>query len=250
MIQDAIARSADAYERYAGLQNGVPVFTDAGDLDAYLTAYGHMHYHKLADALQRSSIVTLAATAFELWDWGCGCGIGTFAVLDRLAEVQVNTRNLFRVVMIDPSRVALDRAITDMQTRYGYVMRTASLHRMLYRFDQITNGFAPTAPFANKLHILSNVVDLATVDIGMLATTLAQMFSGFNSFVIVSPANNRAGDRCEQFSEAIRVRATSFEMFDRDDSIRRQIYQMFPRPAAYRQYAITRRERQINATLP
>jgi hypothetical protein len=46
----------------------------------------------------------------EIYDWGCGQGIGTMAVIEKLRQHNM-LRKLCKVVLEEPSNVARDRAV-------------------------------------------------------------------------------------------------------------------------------------------
>jgi hypothetical protein len=248
-VNAAISRATDVRERWTRLQNGVAVIADDSDLDAFLVCYGQMHYAKLADAMSRVDLPMLATHPLEIWDWGSGVGIGTFSMLDDLASRHIPTDKIFRIVFIDASQVALTRAQQYAQNMYGDVLNSASLHLAPRGLHVPPHAIAPTAPFAAKFHIISNVLDIPNLDVETLASNIATGFTGLNKFVLVSPSNNRASDGFDRFSAIIQEHARSYTATDESATLRKSIYRPFPPPASYQAYDISRRERLITTVL-
>lgn len=249
-INEAIAAAPDAHLRYGGLQKGVAILTSQQDVDAYLACYGQMHYAKLEDSVSRIDVTTLAAQPLEIWDWGCGVGIGLFSLLDKFTRFHIPTDRIFRVVLLDPSDAMRTRALSYVAQRYAWLYATASVHASARSFAQVTPGFLPTAAFAAKLHILSNVIDIPGLDVHAFATTITGMFRGLNKFLLVSPANARVSDGIDRFSAVVERTAASYVYTERNETLRKNIYRPIPAPGAYRIENITLTERTITAVLP
>ena len=85
------------------LEHGTAVLETEEQCCAYMSAYGPMHRHKLMRALDETG-------GIDIYDWGCGQGIGTMAVIEKLRQHNM-LRKLCKVVLEEPSNVARDRAV-------------------------------------------------------------------------------------------------------------------------------------------
>ena len=63
-------------------EHGRKVLQTEDELNAYIAAYGEMHIVKCRAALQNFPFEELNMYPFEIFDWGCGQGLATLALLD------------------------------------------------------------------------------------------------------------------------------------------------------------------------
>ena len=69
------------------LNHGKAILETEDQCNAYLAAYGPMHRHKLMRALEDPKFPYSAlSNGVEIYDWGCGQGIGTMAVIEKLRD--------------------------------------------------------------------------------------------------------------------------------------------------------------------
>lgn len=93
-----------------GLDHGTAVLETEEQCCAYMAAYGTMHRHKLMRALDDNEFpYNELSLGFEIYDWGCGQGIGTVAVIEKLREHDL-LHNLKKVTLEEPSDAARSRA--------------------------------------------------------------------------------------------------------------------------------------------
>lgn len=64
--------------------HGRAILQTEDQLNAYIAAYGEMHFIKCRAALQNFPFENL--TNFEIVDWGCGQGIASLTLFDMLKE--------------------------------------------------------------------------------------------------------------------------------------------------------------------
>lgn len=92
--------------------HGVGVYTEEVELACYMAAYGEMHKKKMEKILSDFPIDNLDQP-FEIIDRGCGQGIATICTLDFLRKHN-KLSNLKSITLIEPSRVALNRAVLNI----------------------------------------------------------------------------------------------------------------------------------------
>lgn len=87
------------------LGRGTAVLETDEQCCAYMSAYGPMHRHKLMRALDEKEFPYSDLTdGIEIYDWGCGQGIGTMAVIEELRQHNM-LGNLHKIVLEEPSDV-------------------------------------------------------------------------------------------------------------------------------------------------
>lgn len=93
------------------LEHGTAVLETEEQCCAYMAAYGPMHRHKLMRALEESEFPYSALNnGVEIYDWGCGQGIGSMAVIEKLRQHGLLNK-LHKVTLEEPSNVARSRAL-------------------------------------------------------------------------------------------------------------------------------------------
>ena len=102
------------------LNHGKAVLDSEESLNAYIAAYGEMHIVKCRMAMQNFPFEDLVFSRndngeitrlknFELYDWGCGQGIGSLVFLQMLYEREM-LYGLKRITLVEPSSIAISRA--------------------------------------------------------------------------------------------------------------------------------------------
>lgn len=135
---------------------------------AYMSAYGPMHHHKLMRALDEKEFPYSDLTdGVEIYDWGCGQGIGTMAVIEKLRQHNMLGK-LRKVVLEEPSDVARDRAILHVKKALeDYHADVVAVSKYLPS-DYGDNSNSITSinveqPIA--IHIFSNILDIEAVSL-------------------------------------------------------------------------------------
>ena len=114
-------RCAYAYMDKQGrtLNHGKAVLETEEQCCAYMVAYGPMHRHKLMRALDENEFPYNTITDYiEIYDWGCGQGIGSVAVIEKLRQHGLINK-LRKITLEEPSDVARSRAILHVQQALG-----------------------------------------------------------------------------------------------------------------------------------
>ena len=189
------------------LNHGKAVLDTEVQLNAYMAAYGEMHVVKCRMAMQNFPFEELMLTRndigeithlrnFELYDWGCGQGIGSLVLLQMLHERDM-LHGLRCVTLIEPSETAISRA----ERWVRQAVHASTDIRIINRYipkneDKIWDDIECHAPIA--IHICSNILDIAEVGLKWLAYTTSHI-SGNNIYVCVGPQYGRGISRISDF---------------------------------------------------
>lgn len=150
------------------LNRGTAVLETEEQCCAYMSAYGPMHHHKLMRALDEKEFPYSDLTdGVEIYDWGCGQGIGTMAVIEKLRQHNMLGK-LRKVVLEEPSDVARDRSILHVKKALeDYHADVVAVSKYLPS-DYGDNSNSITSinveqPIA--IHIFSNILDIEAVSL-------------------------------------------------------------------------------------
>lgn len=174
-----------------GLNRGTAVLETEEQCCAYMSAYGPMHHHKLMRALDEKEFPYSDLTdGVEIYDWGCGQGIGTMAVIEKLRQHNMLGK-LRKVVLEEPSDVARDRAILHVtKALEDYHADVVAVSKYLPS-DYGDNSNSITTinveqPIA--IHIFSNILDIEAVSLKGVSKMITS--SGKKHIVLcIGPAN-------------------------------------------------------------
>ena len=174
-----------------GLNHGTAVLETEEQCCAYMSAYGPMHRHKLMRALDENEFPYSDLTdGVEIYDWGCGQGIGTMAVIEKLRQHNMLGK-LRKVVLEEPSDVARDRAILHVtKALEDYHADVVAVSKYLPS-DYGDNSNSITSinveqPIA--IHIFSNILDIEAVSLKGVSKMITS--SGKKHIVLcIGPAN-------------------------------------------------------------
>lgn len=188
------------------LNHGTAVLETDEQCCAYMAAYGPMHRHKLLYALNEEQFpYELLSYGFEIFDWGCGQGIGTIVLLDILKNKGL-VNKLGKVNLEEPSDIARFRAVLHVQKALdGFNVPINPISNYLPS-DKTDNGSSITSinvcqPCA--VHIFSNILDIEEVSLKGVSKLITS--SGQNHIVLcIGPANrneSRIYSFCNYFIE-------------------------------------------------
>lgn len=172
---------------WIGLEHGVEPLDTEQKLDQYLAAYGKMHVEKIRMAL---SALENPQQEFKnpvtVVDWGCGQALATCSLFDWMDEQGVPRSQIGMVRLIEPSKLALDRAVMNVDAYLG----TGHVLPMNTKICDLTEGgFRADNPSDVTIHLFSNVLDIETIDIDALSDLVKKSFKGRQIFCCVSPLN-------------------------------------------------------------
>lgn len=169
---------------WSELSRGVALLNTHEHLCQYLWSFGNMHQAKLLDAFEKlpSQIFNIG---FEIIDWGCGQGIGTINLFDFLSQNGI-PNNVKKVTLIEPSKEALDRAILHTKR---YLTNKETVHSINDFFENISENQLKSNLGIPVIHIFSNILDVAQIDLKHLSKLVDQSVLSDNYIVSVGPLN-------------------------------------------------------------
>lgn len=186
-FKDMRSRFGGNYGLYNNLQRGVAVLSNDDELAQYLFSYGKMHEAKLIEAY-KSLFECLSVSnneKIEILDYGCGQGLASIVLLNYIeTKFNYSLSNLLKIILIEPSSVALERAellVNDSSDVY-------CVNKFL---DDVVETDLKTCNESIKIHLLSNILDMGDTYFNMqnLANIILQSQGGINYFVCVSALN-------------------------------------------------------------
>ena len=175
------------------LDRGKAVLETEEQCNAYMAAYGKMHKDKLFRALCDDEFpYDTLNQEIEIYDWGCGQGIGTMALIENLHRHNL-LDNVSKVYLEEPSFVARHRAEVNvrraLQSRFVFEAKIYSDSRFLPSDEDNTHCISSiqvNSPFA--IHIFSNILDIEAVSLKGVSNLITS--SGTTHIVLcIGPAN-------------------------------------------------------------
>lgn len=149
------------------LEHGTAVLETEDQCNAYLAAYGPMHYKKLLRAFKKEEFpFTTLKRELEIYDWGCGQGIGTVACIEILRDYGL-LANLKKVTLEEPSDIARDRAFLHVsQALIGQNAEISLESRYLPSdYDNSNSIISIDVEESCVIHIFSNILDIEAVSL-------------------------------------------------------------------------------------
>ena len=199
IIDAAVARLPESQRRtpWAILDHGTKVLASDLELDCYLAAYGEAHCLKAERGIDRLPWGTIDKW-FEVFDWGAGQGLATLCLVEELKRKRLMAL-LKRVTLVEPSGMALARAVEYTRSLAGNEVEIVPLNRYLPAYGRI-EGEVDRLDFRESIaiHLFSNILDIESIDPKRLAHLVAS--GGEQHHVLcIGPANLRE-KRIEAFS--------------------------------------------------
>lgn len=154
------------------LEHGTAILETEELCSAYLAAYGRMHRKKLYFALDGAKEkgnfpYQELRNGIELFDWGCGQGIGSMAVIENLRKEGLLSC-LKKITLEEPSEVARARAVQHVKHALGtdsnvIVEQYSEYLPSDYSTENTIQSITIEQPCA--IHIFSNVLDIESVSL-------------------------------------------------------------------------------------
>ncbi len=189
---------------YNSLNHGVSILEEEDQLLAYIANYGEMHQQKIGEILPRINIEELKNTDIQIIDWGCGQGLASCCFFDYLKEKNIDLDMVKKVVLIEPSTAASNRAQLHVNAYLKDDERIVVINKLL---DEVTDtDISSTTPIT--IHLFSNILDIATIDLLQLSNTIKKGIQDKHVFICIGPlnyGNNRIDTFWGYFNEATNV---------------------------------------------
>ncbi len=189
------------------LDHGRAVLETEDQLNAYISAYGEMHIAKCRMAMQHFPFEELVYSRnergevlrlrnYEVYDWGCGQGLGSLVLTGMLHERDM-LHALLRITMIEPSSAALARASQWTRQAVSPSTEIREINRYIPGNGQPAwTDVECESPIA--IHICSNILDIREVGLKWLAGQCGAT-ARRNIFICVGPQYKQGVSRIEDF---------------------------------------------------
>ena len=172
-------------ELYEALNRGVDILDSEPQMTAYLFAFGKMHQAKLEYAFSKLPEDFLELPEINIVDYGCGQALGTMCYADFLRDNGCSQK-VKTITLIEPSEICIKRAALHASVFFpGTDIKTVNK-----KFDDLTQDDIVYSEETPTLHILSNVLDMTSFDLGKFSGLIKSCLKGSNQFVCVGPYFN------------------------------------------------------------
>ncbi|MEE3483410.1 MAG: DEAD/DEAH box helicase [Bacteroidales bacterium] len=173
-------------ELYNSLVRGTALLNTNEQMCQYLWSFGNMHEAKMKEVLSHLPMDLLENQSVQVIDWGCGQGLATVCLFDFLRSNNINLDSIKRVVLIEPSKSALDRAKIHIES---YKLDNVEIITLPKYLNDVTIDDIKLNSSDVTIHFFSNILDIVSIDIKQLANTIATAITGEHYFVCVGPTN-------------------------------------------------------------
>ena len=173
------------------LEHGTAVLETEKQCCAYMAAYGPMHRHKLIRALDENEFpYKNLNNGVEIYDWGCGQGIGTVAIIEKLRQFGWLSK-LKKVTLEEPSNVARQRAVLHVRQALGEQNTEITDIPYYLPSDYGDNSNSIKEIDVHEpcaIHIFSNILDIEAVSLKGVSKMITS--SGAQHIALcIGPAN-------------------------------------------------------------
>jgi len=185
-------RFANNYGLYDKLDRGRSVLSNVEELGQYLCSFGNMHETKLLLSFEElfKHVNICDSKKITMLDYACGQGLGSIVFLNYIEnKFNCSLSFLLKMVLIEPSVVALDRAKLLLD-------RSGELVCVNKNLDELIEDDLKSNSESMKIHVLSNILDMGDkfFCLQRLSNIILKSQSGINYFVCVSPYNQEKLD--------------------------------------------------------
>ena len=199
-------------EVYDSIQHGVCKLQSEPELNMYFHALGLMHEAKLQHAFKHLPEDFAKNPTIDIIDYGCGQAIGTICYADFLRETG-KSQNVRRVILIEPSELALKRAALHVSCFFP----KAEIITILKGFDDLTTNDIIIDESIPTLHIFSNVIDLADdyFNLETFGNLIQNCSIGENLYICIEPYfyNEEQDEKVERFIKLLDIDVSYSEIF-------------------------------------
>ena len=176
------------------LEHGTAVLETEEQCNAYLAAYGNMHYKKLQYTFNYSDKNKIPYSEFpnglEIYDWGCGQGIGTVALIEKLRQLNL-VSSIKKITLEEPSEIARSRAALHVRLALeNNDVEIVEIPDFLPSDSKNNSNTIQTIDIKQPvaIHIFSNILDIESVSLKGVAKLITS--SGTKHIVFcIGPAN-------------------------------------------------------------
>lgn len=171
-------------KNWSKLDRGVALLDTHELMCQYLWSFGKMHKAKLYDIFSKLP-QEIFKYGYEIVDWGCGQAMGTINLFDYLKENKIPNQ-VKRVLLIEPAEKTLERGKFHTTS---YLGNEEIVYTNKKYFEKITSEEIESNSGLPVLHIFSNILDVAQIDLKHLAKLLDSNVQSENYIICVGPLN-------------------------------------------------------------
>ena len=178
------------------LERGVALLNGDKELKQYIHSFGNMHIAKLKSAFQvliTPNNFSHSTEQIEIFDWGCGQGLGSIALIDQLKIYKNKNELIEKITLIEPGTDALKRATLHASLALNSESKINSINKYIDR--ALNDKDLINKKHSFKIHIFSNIIDINEVDADLINELITSQMSGINYIVCVGPRFGDSKDR-------------------------------------------------------
>lgn len=196
---------------YNSLNRGLALLDDHKAMCKYLHGFGPMHKAKLQDAFKELP-QNIFDHPFDVIDWGCGQAMGTVNLFDHIKK-NGKTLNVRKVTLIEPAVKALEKAKLHASIYLNEAVELVTIDRF---FESITKEDLRGDSAVPVIHIFSNILDVAEIDLKYLSALVDATVQSDNYLVCVGPLNpgNHRIDAFLKYFDTALIK----QLFEKDES--------------------------------
>lgn len=189
------------------VNHGVSILRTDDGLNCYMAGYGESHAAKAFKAIMSLPAQSFAEP-FEVFDWGCGQGVGSICLIQYLKQ-RNQIGNLKQITLVEPSSAAISRAELNIRACLPDIKIVkinkglpASCELPFECVDKISVNYN------RVIHLFSNILDIDTINLKALAEVITS--EGYEHVVTCFGPANRREDRINSFCGHFDKTATNF----------------------------------------
>lgn len=172
--------------RYPGLNHGTAIIDTEEQCSAYIAAYGSMHQSKINEVLDNIRVEDFRNNDIHIIDWGCGQGLATVCLFDFFNKKNIPIELVKKVVLIEPSEMALQRAILHVS---AYIGNDNEIIASVKKFLDDVNPDEIKSEHPITIHLFSNILDISSIDLLRLSNVIKDNLKGQHYFFCWGPLN-------------------------------------------------------------
>lgn len=204
---------------YDNLERGVALLNGDKELKQYIHSFGNMHIAKLKSAFQvliTPNNFIHSTQQIEIFDWGCGQGLGSIALIDQLKIYKNKHELIDKLTLIEPGTDALKRAGLHASLALKSENKINPINKYIDR--ALDDKDLINKKHSVKIHIFSNIIDVCEVDDNLITELITSKMSGINYIICVGPRFGDTKDRkMENFANSFKY-CNNFEIIsNRED---------------------------------
>lgn len=199
--------------KHPEVNHGVAILRTDDGLNCYMAGYGESHAAKAFQAIT-SLPVTSFSEPFEVYDWGCGQGVGSICLIQYLKKIN-RLVNLKKITLVEPSSAALQRAKLNIHVIAPHI-NVVTVNKGLPATCELPFECIDSisVQYNKVIHLFSNILDIDTINLKQLAEVITS--NGHEHVVACFGPANRREDRINSFCRYFDDKSTTFYQPFRD----------------------------------